>query len=213
MKTTIKASARILAVFTIVAGLFALSACNSTKVSQSWKSPEVETLSFNKILVIAPISDGAMRRTLEDEIGAKVMANAKLEVIPSYKTIPSSDSLKNYTNVQEAVFRSHADGLVIVRPVSNRTELNVSPAPYPPAYRTFRGYWGAYGVRPLAYTSDVYTNQIVTVETNIYNAHTFELLWSGTTETTDPSSASTFVDSVSTAIREELKKQGLIPAK
>lgn len=213
MKTTITTLSRSIGFLTIAAGLVALAGCSSTTVDETWKSPDVKQLAFKKVLIVAPIADGAVRRTVEDEV--KVKVNAKdVDVIPSYTVIPSPANLKLFANIQDAIFRTDADGLVVIRPVSNRTEISSAGGayPYPAAYGTLRGYWGVYGALPLAYAPDVYTDQIITVETNIYDARSLKLLWSGTTETTDPTSVRDFVDSVAKAIREELQKQGLVPA-
>jgi len=55
------------------------------------------------------------------------------------------------------------------------------------------------------------TRTIVRLETNLYDVATGELVWSGQSETLDTGSRSDSIDSVTEAVAERLREEGLIP--
>lgn len=192
------------------AGLLALVGCNSASVDEAWKAPDAKTLEFKKVMVVAPIKDGALRRTFEDALASKITGT---QVIPSYTVIPSPANLKNFDNLTRGIIDSSSDGIVIARPVASRDELNYTPGPYayPAYYGGLRGYWGGAGIAAsMAYDADFYTDHIVIFEVNIYRASDYKLLFSTTVEDTNPGSVTGFVDDIAKVIKDELKKEGLI---
>ena len=186
------------------------SACgNSTEIEQVWVAPELQELSFKRILVVVVTPDETSRRLLEDET-SKFITSAT--VIPSYSVLPAGTDLKNVKSLKSVLTQVQADGLIVVRPLSDSTQVRVSAAPPPMPYRTINGYWGGdFGLNPLYGDPMVYTDRVVQVETNIYDAASEKLVWSGTTQTRNPGSLKDMVGDVVTTIREQLRKEKLIP--
>ena len=182
---------------------------NSTEIEQVWVAPELKELSFQRILVVVVSPDETSRRLVEDET-RKFVTSAT--VIQSYTVLPADTDLKNIKKLKSALAQTQADGLIVVRPLSDATQARVSAAPPPVPYRTLNGYWGgSFGLHPLYNDPVVYTDRIVQVETNIYDAASEKLVWSGTTETRNPGSLKGMVGDVVTTIREQLRKEKLIP--
>ena len=77
-------------------------------------------------------------------------------------------------------------------------------------------YWGNYHSRGWGAAYDpgyLRTDKIVRVETNIYSLAEDKLIWSGVSETFDPSSTGSMVDQIATAAAAELRSRGLLVEK
>ena len=85
-------------------------------------------------------------------------------------------------------------------------EVYVPPYGY---YRGFHGYYDrAYG---YAYSPGYWAEyEIFRLETNLYEVATEKLIWSAASETVDPQSVETVVESLSEQIIADLTKRGLL---
>ena len=79
--------------------------------------------------------------------------------------------------------------------------------------RYYRGYYGYYdSTWDVVHEPGYYKNHtIVRLETNLYDVGTGELIWSGQSETFNPSSLEDIIDSATKAVAKRLGKEGLIP--
>ena len=187
-----------------------LAGCSSTRLEHGWKDPEVKTLSFAKLMVVAPYPDGAVRREAEDSMRAAITA---VPVVTSYQSVKDPDALRDVNQVLAAAKQAGADGVVTMRLVSDRTELEYSPgAAYPAGYYAMPGYWGPrYGLAPMAYAPPTVTSaRMVGIETSIYRVSDHKLLWSGLSSTRNPSEVKVLITETVEVVRERLVKDGLI---
>jgi len=197
----------------LAAALFiGLTACNSTSVDDTWTAPDVSTINFRKIMVVATFPDGATRRIAEDALKAQV---TRAECITSYSLLGSESDLKDLSKVTGALKAAGIDGVVILRPVSDRKELAYIPGnAFPRPYRTFRGYYsrdhalGSFYYEPGRYASE----RVVQIETNIYEVAGERLVWSGATTSTNPGDVRNLIKDAAAAIREKLVEQKLLPS-
>ena len=192
--------------------LLAFTACNSTSVDDTWTAPDVSKIHFNKIMVMATFPDGATRRAAEDAFKAQI---TRAECITSYSLLGADTDLKDVTKVTAALKAAGVDGMVVMRPVSDKKEITYVPGSiYPMPYRTFRGYYNqSYALRPFFYEPGQFvTDRIVQIETNIYEAAGERLIWSASTTTTNPGNVPALIKDAAAAIRAELVKEKLIPA-
>ncbi len=95
--------------------------------------------------------------------------------------------------------------------VSRRRRSTSPRAPTPSAH--YGGYYGYYGSSwDVVHEPGYYqTHTIVRLETNLYDVGTGELVWSGQSETFNPSSLKDSIDSVTKAVAKRLRKESLIP--
>jgi len=196
----------------VIAALAALSfcllaACNSTSVSDTWTAPDVSKISFKKIMVVATIPDGAARRDAEDALKAQI---TRAECITSYSLLGAVTDLKDLSKVRGAIKAAGVDGIIVMRPVSDKTEVT---AVYPMPYRTFSGYYSRdFALFPFFNDSGEFAiDRIVRIETNIYEAAGDHLIWSGATTSINPGNVQELIRESAEAIRAELVKQKLIP--
>jgi hypothetical protein len=75
-------------------------------------------------------------------------------------------------------------------------------------YATFDGYYD-YGAAVYA-PGYVQTDTIVHAVSNLYSLEQNKLIWSGTSRTFDPASATQFMNDVSKAVAQSLQKNRLI---
>jgi hypothetical protein len=191
--------------------LVGLAACNSTAVNDTWTAPDVSNIRFKKIMVVATSPDGATRRAAEDAVKAQI---TKAECVTSYSLLGVEADLKDIAKVSAALKSAGVDGVVVVRPVSDKNEITVTPGTlYPVPYRTFRGYYARpYALRPFYYEpAQTTVDRIVQLETNIYEVAGERLIWSAATTSTNPGNLKQLAADAAAAIRAELVKQKLIP--
>lgn len=194
------------------AALIGLAACHSTSVGDTWVAPDVSKLSFKKIVVIAATPDGATRRLAEDTLKARITG---VECVPSYSLLGTEADLIDITKIVAALKSVGADGVVVMRPVSDKDKITVVPGRiYPVEYRTFRGYYRrSYALHAYYQEPDeIRTERVVQIETNIYEVAGERLIWSGTSTTTNPGNLQQLVADTADAVRAELVKQKLVPA-
>jgi hypothetical protein len=105
-----------------------------------------------------------------------------------------------------------ADGVIVTRLLGVEEETDCVP---PRTYTVPRhhAYYGHYGsswdvVHEPGYFE---THTIVRLETNLYDVGTGELLWSGQSETFDPSSLTDIIDSATRAVAKRLVEERLVP--
>jgi len=164
----------------IGAAALVVAACASTTMKDSWVDPSVRTVPFAKVLVVA-VGEVTQQRIFEDVMVEK-LRNVGVEGVQGYTLLPDGRATEEQMNA--AVTRSGADGLMLVRSKGVRTETEVRtttmPGPMGPGWYGWYGSWYA--------VPEVYQYRIATIETTVFDAYTKKLVWTGVTETFDPAS-------------------------
>ncbi len=195
--------------------IFATTAVNarSTKLITSWKNPAVKAGPFKKVLVIGVSADPGRRSDFEDALSAS-LARPGLEVIPGNTILlrPDASPLKlDYLREQIKAF--NIDAVVVSRLVSVKESVTYIPPdvfPYP-FYGSFYGYYGA--IAPIVYSPGYLdTDTTVRIETNVYaiTPPDGQLLWTGTSDTFDPSNAQKVIKDVVKLVTSELNKASIL---
>lgn len=197
----------------LVASLAALplaAGCSSTEVEETWKAPGTGQLAFKKVLVIASSPSVAFRHKAEDLMAQQIRGAT---VIKSYTVLPDRASLEDKAKIDQLVRDNGIDGIVMMRVVSDQTEVSYEPPAYPSSYYAFGDYYGPdYGLAPFYYDpGDVRTYKVYGVETNVYEAKQGKLVWSGLTKTTDPENTADLLKETVETVHEEMKKEKLVP--
>src|SRR4030095_4092778 len=122
--------------------------------------------------------DGTARRVLEDVIVAKLKAGG-VEAVPGWQFLSSGPMPEDA--FAAAVAKSGADAMLMVRLLGVETQTTVWP-PMGPRVGWYGFYSGWY-----AYP-DVTQSQIAVVETTLFDAKSRRVIWSGTSETLNPTS-------------------------
>jgi len=167
----------------------AVAACApKTTLLSSWLAPGFQPGSVSKVLVLGVAADSSIRRQYEDMFCAELV---KLGVagIPGYKWVPDPGKLDKDALAQ----RAKAEGVthVIVTRVVDRQKVETY---HPPSTATVGvgygpGWYGSYGsfyATGYSYVTSpgyVTTNDVVSLETNVYGTAKEDLIWSGMSET------------------------------
>jgi len=190
--------------FTAVASL-ALAACATTTVRDAWYDSTYRGGPFRKLLVLGVSGNISERRTFEDIVAAR-LATTGIEAVPAYRHLP--DGGKALEPVLDAAVRaSGADGLLISRVHAIDRRINGSTSM---ALRAPLGWHGLY-TRWYPVT-EVHQYDIASVETSLFAAEGRRVVWSGMTETYEPTSVARNAPGFADVIVKALQQRGLLPA-
>jgi hypothetical protein len=183
-----------------------LVGCASTSIVDSWSDPSYQGGPFKRIMVLGVTKNAVARRTFEDIFASRLRATG-IEAMPGYQYLPQ-DGPVDESELNAAVRASGADGLLLVRllRVDRQTRVATNYAPM-----TFPGYYGFYTAW-VAYP-DVYQYDVATAEVNLFDVRTNKLVWGGTTETFNPSSAQRESAGFADVVIAALAKRGLVPGR
>jgi hypothetical protein len=196
-----RVSRRAFAAWAALAGLGIAAGCASTKMTSTWTDPAAKGSELSKVAVIAMAKDEGLRRMAEDEVAQEIKG---AQVVPSYQVLGDTD-LQDKEAVKAKLREEGFDGVLVMR-MAGASERVVAVDAGP--YATFDGYYSwAYGA---TYGPYVETETVVRMVSNLYSVEQNKLVWSGTSETFDPSSAKDLVDDVSRQVAKELEKDRLV---
>jgi hypothetical protein len=191
-----------------------LANAKSTKLVASWKNPQYSGPTFHRILVIGMSAKPGVRADFEDVL-AKLVARDGVEAIPGNTILLRPEGTKldlGYLKTQVKEFK--IDAVIVSRLVKVDKNVTYIPGqpyvPYP-YYGSFYGYYGA--VYPVVYSPDyLREDTTVRVETNVYAVRGTdgELVWTGVSDTFNPSSADKVIDGLSKLVVKELQKAAIL---
>lgn len=211
-RTVLKRSSLIFALILTVAPF---ASGKSTKLVASWKNPEYSGPRFHRILVLGMSAKPGVRADFEDAL-SKLVSGTGVEAIPGNTILLRPEGTKldlNYLKAQVKTFK--IDAVIVSRLVKVDKQTTYIPGsayavPYP-YYGSFYGYYGA--VYPVVYSPDyLREDTTVRVETNVYavTSGEGELVWTGVSDTFNPSSADKAIEGLSKLLIKELKKQSVL---
>jgi hypothetical protein len=181
-----------------------LSACASTQFNAQWLNPEAgNRLPVRNVLVIGISRDTTARRIYEDTMVAQ-LAERGVKAQPSYRSLPD-DGPAAQPAIERAVRDAGADAVLISRTVSVTSEVRVSPGmvmgpPYGFGWGGFYGFYHGMWASAYAIPPSVYTVQNVVVDTRLFDAKDFMVLWSGSSTTTPTSGMQTTITDFATSL-------------
>ena len=187
-----------------------LGACApNTEVIDSWKDPNIGPQKYKKVLAVFISQDPSLRRAGEDQL-AKRLPN----LVPSYSSLPEG-ATRDKDQARAWIQKNGFDGVVIMRPVKVDKETTYVPGStyvVPAGYGSMYGYWGTgwgYAYDPGYVRQD----QVVMVETNVYNVSNAKLVWASRTKSYNPESVRQLVDEIVDQTAAEMKKQKVVASK
>ncbi|MDQ3216026.1 MAG: hypothetical protein M3P99_08140 [Pseudomonadota bacterium] len=206
---------RLVGLAVLAAATLALSACaTSTALNAQWVNPQAGSrLPVKSVMVMGINRDSTARRIYEDAMVAELGARG-VKAVQSYKTIPG-DGPAEQQAIQSAVTGVGADAVLISRTVSVSNEVRVTPGlvagppwgfGWPGFYGYYHGFWSAaYAVPP-----SVYTVQNVLVDTRLFDAKEYVLLWSGSSTTMPTGSMQQTIQDFAKVIGATLAKDKVV---
>jgi hypothetical protein len=203
---------------TAIAG-FALAAAigngcaTSTSLTATWADPAFSGPPVHKVMVIAVRKTPVNRRLWEDEM-VKAIKQRRVTATPSYALWP-----EDVPDTQSVVARLRADGYdaaIVTHRLSTEERER-----YVPGYTTtapttaYQPYWGTY----VTYYNQVYqpgyveNEKVVTIETQVWmnGGQNGRMVWSGLSESVDPTSAQEVSKELTGLIVPQLVKKKILP--
>jgi hypothetical protein len=188
--------------------LLMLGCTPATTLKSSWRDPDTQVKmgQFTKVLVVAFVKNESSRRIVEDDL-VKLL---KAKGIASYQYLGQNSKLTE-TELAAKIQEDSFDGALVMRLIDKEKETEYVPGTgtYPSYYRGFGSYYGsAYG----GYYDPGYykENKIYSVETNLYSLKENKLIWSGVTNTVNPTDLDKTIEQIAKVLTEEMKKQGFL---
>ena len=199
----------------LAAAIVALSGCvTSTEINARWVNPQAgNRLPVKSVMVMGINRDSTARRIYEDAMVAQLNARG-IKAVQSYKFLPDDGPAEQQV-IQAAVAKVGADAVLISRTVSVTNEVQVSPGyvagpPWGFGWPGFYGYYHSYWSAAYAFPPSVYTVQKVLVDTRLFDAKEYLVLWSGSSTTVPTGSMQQTIQDFAKTITETLANDKVI---
>jgi hypothetical protein len=211
------------ALLTCVFALLALAACASDGAPKppkhifetTYQDPDAKPMQVRgaKVVAAVMIKDPAARRRAEDTRAKEITALGG-QGIPMYSiSADTAVSKEGESKTRAAVEAVGATGLVVMRPVdvNHRSTATQTVS----SNDMYGGYWGGYyGIGWADPWVDKAPDQrvdiVITVETHVFSLPQNKLVWTGTSETTNPENAEKLVHKLAVDGVKELRRLGLL---
>jgi len=199
----------------ILCGALLITSCANTKISQSWVESNHKK-AYNDILIIGIAESEQNRRAYESHF-VEQLQKIGIEGEASYKLIKSNEKIDRAT-ITKAIKGLDIDAVIVTHVVGVDEETVYRPSmDYMPMYGG--GYYGGlysyyphvntYVHRPGYYT----THETYTLETNLYDVESEELVWSARSRTFSPESVSEVIIDLTKLLINDLSEKNLIKKK
>jgi hypothetical protein len=204
---------------TMLGALLFCAGCGGTgtQFSATWTSPDYAQMQdVDEVLVVAVTATEIRRRIFEDSLVSKLQ-NEGISAYPSNQFHESVDQMDQ--EVVEALIKERGIEAVIVTRVINvdRKDVVVPPSTtvsgYPSYGSPYYNSWYGYYSHGYAVTHDpgyTYEELTVSLETNLYDSANGKLIWSGQSDSFNPSSTQDVIGPTTEIIVDELVYQKLL---
>ena len=191
----------------VVLGISFLTACasSSTRVVDQWIDPEFNG-KLKNILVISLNQSTDSRRVFENGFLLE-LTKRKIETTASYTLLPDYESLDK-ESVKAAIAGSSIEGVIVLRAVKvTKEDRHVQAQSEGTRYDEFYAYVGEY--RP---TYDSYTtlDTVVHLETNLYVVKGEQLIWTGKTESFNPTDVNELIAELAEKVIAQISQTGFL---
>ncbi len=216
-----KASHPVLWAFLAIA---VLTGCASVSLVDSWKDAGMPAKPYQKLLIVGVAEKMQMRQVFEEVFAAEIRKKG-VTAIRSYLVMGVGEK-PSRASLEEAVRRSGADGVITTRLVSLKKDTEVRTGYVMTAHGYTNGrfndptvfpadLYGFYGAT-VSYATfyhqsvDVTMSTVATIETNLFDAGTGRLVWSGTTSAVKPEGIITVSSELAQVVIRAMAGDGLI---
>ena len=191
--------------------LLSLASCGGTKLTSVWKDTTYEG-TIDKIMVVA-VTENTRNRLIFERDFVEAFKKTGAEALASLDVTTEEEESNNNAILNEA--RKRGISMILVTHLIGVDEKSVY---HPPKTRTvsrggYHNRFNSYYPRVYEYVHEpgYYTqHKSVNLETNLYETGTEKLVWSVTSETIDPESVNTIIESLSKEVIKNLRKNKLL---
>jgi hypothetical protein len=197
------------AVLTVM--LCAASGAQTATLTSTWAAPDLVPSSYagKKVAALTISQDMSLRMSSEEALSREISARGP-EGIAAYRIIPPQ-VLEDKDKAQEWFTQRGIALVIAMRPISVDKEEAPPRLWYSTSYYQSFGTYYMNGIQSTTALGGGKENTIIVVETMLYDVeHGGKLIWAGRSSTTNPKNAGTFVQGLSKAVVEDLRKRGLV---
>lgn len=190
----------------VVMGLFA---CSSFDLTNVWRSPEFSGPPMRKVLVVGLSPSDATRRIFEDGFAHALQA-AGVGAVSSYGQLPEQGKIPD-EKLKAVLAQAKADSVMITRLTRVEQKADVIAPITPPMGGYYRGgFYGWYGSAWTGVPTNVVAYNVLTIETTLWDMRNEAVIWSGVTETLQPTDVAKATNDMAKVLIERMKKDGVI---
>jgi hypothetical protein len=186
------------------------AACDSTSVKDTWKDPQYAGSPFRNVMVLGVSKSPANRRVFEDGF-ARALRETGATASPSYPVLPEDGEIP-HNRIQRAVDQAGADAVLVTRVL--RVDRNIQTSPATMGIGVGRGYYGGgyRGYYGAAWNApvDVYEYEVLTLESTLWDVKSDKVVWSGTSEASEPKDVATLTQSLAKTLIAKMKADGVL---
>lgn len=178
-----------------------LAGCSSLKVVESWQSPAKTNAPYRTLLLVGIANDRNVR-TIFENIVADELSRAGVTAVASHNYVKDLDKAQQ-EDIVAAVKKIGADAVITARPVAiGDTTVTQQGVPTGGVYGTTgNGFYSLPG-------TDTFFK--ATLQTNLYDAKTTQLVWTATISTYDADDKVRVCRELGRLFAERLRRDGLL---
>jgi len=201
------------AVVATALALTLFTGCGSSRVSEHWRDPAWSGPALRNVLVMVVRKEPARRRIWEDAF-VDALRERGITATPSYRTFP--DSVPSEDAIDDVMRETSYDGIVLSRRLGTEELRHYVP----PTYVAYGGgpRWGRFYGSYRSFYGAVYqpgyieAERVVTNEITVWDARKDgNMVWSGTSQTSNPQNANDLASSLADVVVSRLAKDGIVP--
>jgi len=187
-----------------------LAACQTTSLQSAWFDPNFTGGPMHRIAVVAVGLNFANRRVIED-VFAQRLRDAGVDGAAGWTVIPD-EAREAQEPFNRALTSSGAQGLVRIRLLGIDTRTQVSTTMVATTGPMWGPGWGSTSMwgTTMVPVTQVSQDNLAIVETTLYEVATGRPVWSGNTQTLNPSTVQREARGFADVIIGQLRARGLI---
>lgn len=192
-----------------------LCSCASVQMVDTWRNPNLHPQRVQKVLVVSMTRTESNRRVYEDMLVSELSRHG-VQAVAGY-TLISGGALPDWGVLDRAVKSAAAQAVLTVQTTKVERQTTVQPGPiatypgywYPQAFPSwdFPGYYRSMAMYGPSYIS---TYDVATLQANLFDAGSDQLLWAGTLESSEPENVTAVGQDLARKVVKALAKEGLI---
>lgn len=181
------------------------SACTVTRPVMEWRDEGLAG-PYKNLVVIAAIERSTQRRVFEDMF-VQALEGTNVDVIQSY-TLMTTESAVSRETVEAAINGQDIDAVLVTRLLGVKEEEVYKPPSHYDHHRSYHSYYthSLEQSNPGSYRK----YKILTLETDLYDTASQQLVWSMQSESIEPSTPRNLIEDQIALTVEKLNQQGLL---